>query len=271
MNIEKALDTASGRRILSLLRQGVLTEDYLSNLTDDERRLISIMSDNGFAYQDERGYCLTSKGDECSISVSMEQIIRIGKLIYDKGYNTGKDGNISVRLDSNRILITTSGALLGFLTNDDFAVVDNEGQPLSGSNRKPSSEITLHEGIYRMRPDVNAVIHAHAPYCISLSMLDIDTENNLYSLSSGPIPITEMALPSTKESWEKVRPFVLDRSKAILRRHGAVAWGKDLMTAFVKLEETEHFAKTLVNAMSVKNVSPLNEETSQKLYKQWGL
>lgn len=200
-----------------------------------------------------------------------QNIIKFGKLIYEKCYNAGKDGNISVRLDAEHILITASGALLGFLSEDDLIVVDNDGNPIEHGTKKPSSEITMHTGIYRERPDINAIIHAHAPYCISLSMLDIDTENNLYAVSAGPVPITETALPSTPDSWEKIKPFVKKRSKAILRRHGVVAWGRDLITAFVKLEETEHFAKSLVNALSVKEIRPVEDEIKQKLFKLWGV
>ena len=204
-----------------------------------------------------------------NIEQAKTEIIRFGRLIYDKGYNAGKDGNISIRIDSEHIIITASGTLLGFLNDEDFVIVDNNGNSLNFNKNRPSSEVIMHTGIYSERPDINAVIHAHAPYCISLSMLDIDTENNLYSVSSGPVPITEIALPSTSESWDKIKPFVKKRSKAILRRHGAVAWGKDLTTAFVKLEETEYFAKSLVNALAVKNVSPVEEETKQKLLKMW--
>lgn len=204
-----------------------------------------------------------------NIEQAKTEIIRFGRLIYDKGYNAGKDGNISIRIDSEHIIITASGTLLGFLNDEDFVIVDNNGNSLNFNDNRPSTEVIMHTGIYSERPDINAVIHAHAPYCISLSMLDIDTENNLYSVSSGPVPITEIALPSTSESWDKIKPFVKKRSKAILRRHGAVAWGKDLTTAFVKLEETEHFAKSLVNALAVKNVSPVEEETKQKLLKMW--
>ena len=200
-----------------------------------------------------------------------EKIMAIGKLIYDKGYNAGKDGNISIRIDSERILITTSGALLGFLSEKDLVLVDNNGKMIDANGKKPSSEVILHTGIYKERPDVNAVIHAHAPFCISLSMLDIDTENDIYAVSAGPLPITEIALPSTSDSFEKIKPFVKNRSKAILRRHGAVSWGKDLMTAFVKLEETEHFAKSLVNALAVKDIQPVPEEIRQELFDLWGM
>ena len=200
-----------------------------------------------------------------------QEIISFGKLIYDKGYNAGKDGNISVRLDANRILITRSGALLGFLTDDDFVVVDNDGKPVWKGTKKPSSEIVMHIGIYRERPDVNAVIHAHAPYCISLSMLDVDTLNDIYAVSAGPLPITEIAFPSTPDSWEKIKPYVKERSKAILKRHGMVAWGKDLTTAFVKLDETEHFAKIMVNSLSVKSVKPVDKEIKQQLFKYWNI
>lgn len=204
------------------------------------------------------------------IEKDIDQIIKIGKLIYDKGYNAGKDGNISIRVDSERIIITTTGALLGFLTKEDFVLIDKEGKVVDGfTAKRPSTEVSLHTGIYKARPDVNAVIHAHAPYCISLSMIDIDTDNNIYNVSAGPVPITDIAIPSSPDSWEKIAPYVKTRSKAILRRHGAVAWGKDIMTAFVKLEETEHFAKSLVNALCVKNVTPVNEEMKHELFKIW--
>ena len=203
------------------------------------------------------------------IKKQKEQIIEIGKLIYDKGYNSGKDGNISIRLENGDVLITTSGALLGFLTQDDFVLVDGNGIVIDGAEQKPSSEVIMHAGIYRERPDVRAVIHAHAPYCIALSMLDIDTERNLYAVSYGPVPLTEIALPSTKESWKKIQPFVKNRSKAILRRHGIVSWGKDLLTAFVKLEETESFAKAVVVAMAATKIQPLTEETKRNLLNLW--
>lgn len=200
-----------------------------------------------------------------------QEIIQIGKLIYDKGYNAGKDGNISVRLDKDHIMITASGALLGFLTNDDLIIVNNNGDPVDETTKKPSSEIILHTEIYKERSDINAVIHAHAPYSIALSMLDIDIEHHLYSTAAGPIPITETALPSCSDSWDKIQPFVKKRSKAILKRHGLVAWSKDLMTAFVKLEETEHFAKSLVHAFAVKQIEPISQEIQDKLFITWGI
>lgn len=204
------------------------------------------------------------------IAITCEEIISIGKLLYDKGYNSGKDGNISARVDDEHILITASGALLGFLEKQDVVLVDKDGNPVNkNSSKKPSSEIAMHTGIYKERNDINAVIHAHAPYCISLSMLDVETENDLYLVSSGPVPITEIALPSTPETWEKIKPFVKTRSKAILKRHGAVSWGKNLMNAFVKLEETETFAKCLVNAMAVKKIEPLSKEIKTKLFTLW--
>ncbi len=205
------------------------------------------------------------------IKQAKEKIIEVGKLLYDKGYNVGKDGNISMRIDSEHILITQSGALLGFLSEDDLVIVDKEGKTSGDEKKTPSSEITMHIGIYSTRTDVNAIIHAHAPYCISLSMLDIDTDNNIYAVSMGPIPITEIAMPSTPDSWDKIKIYVEKRSKVILKRHGTVTWGKDLTTAFVKLEETEHFAKSLVNALAVKNINPVDEETKQKLFKFWGI
>ncbi len=203
------------------------------------------------------------------IEKKKKEIISFGKLIYDKGYNASIDGNISVRLSDTEILITASGTRLGFLTPDDLVITDYDGKLIKGSHR-PSSETILHTGIYKERPDVNAVIHAHAPNSVALSMLDIDIENNLYA-AMAPIPITEFAVPSTEESYEQMKPFIKKYNWGILRRHGVVTWEKDLLATFLRLEGMEHFAKIMMSALAVTNVKPLPDNDKNRLLKSWGL
>jgi len=197
------------------------------------------------------------------------EIIETGKLMYQKGYNVSIDGNISIRLSDRELLITASGTRLGFLTEDDIVVTDYDGNLLKGS-KKATSEKVLHTQIYKERTDVNAVIHAHAPYSVALSMLDIDVENNLYA-TVAPIPITDFALPSSEESYLKIKPFIKNYNWSILQRHGIVAYEKDLLGAFLRLEGMEHFAKILLSALSVKEVKPLSDENKNKLLKFWGI
>ncbi|MCQ2252801.1 MAG: class II aldolase/adducin family protein [Bacteroidales bacterium] len=199
-----------------------------------------------------------------------EEIISFGKLIYDRGYNVSIDGNISVKISDSEICVTASGSRLGFLEESDLVLVDEDGNLIEGDKR-PTSERILHTNIYKERPDVRAVIHAHAPNSVALSMLGLDLVNNLYS-AMAPIPITEFAVPSTEESWLKLKPYVKDYQWAILQRHGVVCYEKDLLGAFLRLEGMEHYARTLISAMSVDNsVKPLDEADKYRLLKSWGL
>ena len=198
-----------------------------------------------------------------------QDIIETGKLMYQKGYNVSIDGNISVRLSDKELLFTATGARLGFLTENDIVVTDYDGNLLNGS-RKATSEKILHLEIYKERDDVNAVIHAHAPYSVALSMLDIDIENNLYA-TVAPIPITEFAMPSSNESYLKMKPYIKEYNWGILRRHGVVAYEKDLLAAFLRIEGMEHLAKTLIYAFSVGDVKPLSVESKENLLKFWGI
>lgn len=198
-----------------------------------------------------------------------QEIIETGKLMYQKGYNVSIDGNISVRLPGKELMITATGTRLGFLTEEDIVVTDYDGNLLHGTKRATSEKV-LHTQIYKERDDVNAVIHAHAPYCVALSMLDIDIENTLYATVS-PIPITEFAMPSSEESYLKMKSFIKDYNWGILQRHGVVAYEKDLLGAFLRLEGMEHYAKMLIYAFSVKEPNPLSEEYKDKLMRFWGL
>ena len=139
-----------------------------------------------------------------------EQILEFGKLIYDKGYNVSIDGNISIRLSETEILITPTCSRIGFIPFDDLVVIDYNGNLIRG-NKKPTSEYLLHTNIYKERSDVNAVIHVHAPNCIALSLANIDIEKKLY-ITVAPIPTTDFAMPSSPESFEKLKSVLSDYS-----------------------------------------------------------
>ena len=197
----------------------------------------------------------------------ISQIIETGKRMYERGYNVSIDGNISIRLGPNEILMTRSGARLGELKPTDILVVDLEGNRQRGEGT-PSSERNLHLQIYKVRPEVNAVIHAHAPNCIALSLSDIDTLNLTY-IALAPIPITEFAMPSSPESFEKLKPFVMDYNWAILRRHGIVTYEQNIEAAFLRLEGMEHGAKILLAARVAGPLTPVDAITRERLLQTW--
>ncbi len=198
-----------------------------------------------------------------------KQILEFGKLIYDKGYNVSIDGNISIRLSENEILITPTCSRIGFIPFDELVVIDYDGNLIRG-NKKPTSEYLLHTNIYKERSDVNAVIHVHAPNCIALSLANIDIENQLY-ITVAPIPTTDFAMPSSPESYEKLKLFIQKYNWAILRRHGVVTYESDLLSAFLRLEGMELLAKILISALSISKPEPLSEEIKMKLLKFWNI
>ena len=89
-------------------------------------------------------------------------IVEVGRRMYARGYTASNDGNISVRLGSDRLLMTPKGVCKGFMTPDMMCITDLEGRKVQG-DRDPSSEMLMHLEVYRQRPDVQAVVHAHPP------------------------------------------------------------------------------------------------------------
>ena len=104
------------------------------------------------------------------------EMVRVGRLMWERGYVAATDGNLSARLGSNRLLVTASGLSKGFLSDDDLIVIGLDGEPVSAyraRGKRPSSEISMHLEVYRQRPDVNAVVHAHPPLATAFSIAGV--------------------------------------------------------------------------------------------------
>lgn len=174
-----------------------------------------------------------------------EEICLVGKLLYDRGYVVSNDGNISVRIAENEILITPSGVGKGRMTTDMLVRTDLEGNILEG-DRYPSSESKMHLMVFRQRPDVMSVVHAHPPISTAFAIARRPlTERYLAEMvvGLGEVPVTEFAMPSTDQVPDSVAPFVADHSAVLLANHGALAWGPSLWSAFDRLEVVEQTAR----------------------------
>jgi L-fuculose-phosphate aldolase len=198
-----------------------------------------------------------------------DELVRIAHLIYERGYNVSIDGNVSARLPDGTILITPSGAHNGFVTADQLVVMDRDGNVVRGQGRA-SSERILHLEAYRVRPDVGAVIHAHAPHALAASLAGIDLMQIVVSVA--PVPTTEYARPSSAESAERMRPFLRGYDWGILPRHGVVTMGPDLWSAFLRLEGLEHYAHVVLLAHATgRPIAPLSDDRQTELLRFWGL
>ncbi|HUY15620.1 MAG TPA: class II aldolase/adducin family protein [Terriglobia bacterium] len=173
------------------------------------------------------------------------EIIEIGRWLHQFGYVTGFDGNVSARLDNRRILCTPTTICKGMMAVDDLIIVDYEGKKISG-RRNVTSEIAMHLLIYKRRPDVHGVVHAHPPTATGYAAAGLSLNKALVSevvLSLGCIPLARYGTPGTPELTEALRPLVSSYDAILMANHGVVTCGPDLMRAYFKMETVEHFAK----------------------------
>jgi L-fuculose-phosphate aldolase len=172
-------------------------------------------------------------------------IVEVGRRMYARGYTASNDGNISVRLGSDRLLMTPKSVCKGFMTPDMMCITDLDGRKLAG-DRDPSSEMQMHLEVYRQRPDVNAVVHAHPPVATGFAVAGIPLDRAVLAevvTTLGSVPIADYATPSTKELPDAVRKYVKAHDGMLLANHGALTLGTDLFAAYYKMETIEHFAR----------------------------
>src|SRR5256886_4191298 len=172
-------------------------------------------------------------------------IVEIGRRMYARGYTASNDGNISVRLGSDRLLMTPKSVCKGFMTPDMMCVTDLDGRKLQG-DRDPSSEMLMHLEVYGQRPDVKAVVHAHPPIATGFAVAGIPLTRAVLAevlTTLGSIPIAEYGTPSTSELPQAVRKYIKAHDGLLLANHGAVTCGPTAMSAYYKMETIEHFAR----------------------------
>src|SRR6266487_5252699 len=193
-------------------------------------------------------------------------LVRICKLMYERSYVVSSDGNVTVLLDDGRVLATPTMTCKGRTTEDMLAVTDLEGRPLN--DRRASSELAMHLLIYRERPDVKAVCHAHPPHGTAFAVAGLPIDQPILSeviLTLGCVPLAEYGTPSTDELSDAMRPLVKHHNALLMANHGAVAYGSDLWQAFDRLETLEHTAKITILSRILGGSRNLPAEAIEKL------
>lgn len=171
-----------------------------------------------------------------------------GKLLHRRGYVSGTDGNLSVRVGPECVLVTPSGVSKRFMRSGDMVLVSLDGKKLAGS-REPSSEIGMHLKIYKLRPDITAVVHAHP--CISTGFASagiglIEPVCSELVLTLGKVPLAPYALPGSDELAKALEPFIPDHNAILMQNHGVVAYGETLERAYMNMETVEHCARIML-------------------------
>jgi L-fuculose-phosphate aldolase len=196
-------------------------------------------------------------------------ICEIGRRLWWRGFVASNDGNISVRIGPDRLLMTPTSVSKGFMTPDMMVITDLDGTLVSGApGRKPSSEVLMHLVAYRERPDVGAVVHAHPPLSTGFAVAGIPLDRAVLAevvTTLGSIPIADYGTPSTTELADAVRPYVKSHDGLLLANHGALALGKDLFGAYYKMETIEHFAQISLVARQLGRENLLSREEVGRL------
>ena len=199
-----------------------------------------------------------------------KQICEIGKRIYDKGFIAANDGNISVKLNPNEYLCTPTGVSKGFMTTDMICKVDATGEVLqSKEGCRPSSEIKMHLRVYKERPDVNSVVHAHPPYATSYAIVGIPLTEPIMPeaiIILGCVPIAEYGTPSTDEIPNAVAKYLQHYDAVLLENHGALSYAGDLLAAYHKMESLEFYAQLLFISNQIGKPQHLNGQRIAQLY-----
>lgn len=205
------------------------------------------------------------------------EMVRIGRWMYERGYLAGYEGNLSARLDNpQHILITPSGLHKGVLEPDHLLVVDADGRRVdapTAANRdlRPSSELPMHLEAYCQRPDIGAVVHAHPPHAVALSIAGLPIADNLIPevvVLLERIPVTPYATPSSEENAAAIRAVIGRYNALVLERHGSLTVGRTLMEAFMRLETVESSARIAWLTAVLGANRPLAAEHLAKLHAQ---
>lgn len=200
------------------------------------------------------------------LSKEVKKIIEYGKLCGEKNYTPGYSGNISARYKDG-MLITTSGSSNGYLSDNEIVYTNFEGKSLE-EGKKPSSEKFLHIEIYKQRPDINYIIHVHAPYLSSFAsagkdlMAPIMAENVFYF---GGIPLADYALPSTMELVENTVKYFDKFDAVLMANHGFVVASKTIEDAYMKLELAESYAQVVLNTYLLGGAKLLSNSQADEI------
>jgi len=196
-----------------------------------------------------------------------DDIIRIGQLVYQKGWVAANDGNISIRLDAERVLCTPTGVSKGMMHADDLIICDLQGNKLEGRKER-TSEIMMHLTIYGLRPDVRAVVHAHPPVSTGFASAGRQLNQALLPevvITLGCVPLAAYGLPGTPALTDPMLPLIPKYDAIMLANHGSVCYSDDVWKAFFKMETVEHFARIALVAELLGGATVLPRAEVDKL------
>ncbi len=199
---------------------------------------------------------MTQGSDRNDEATRRQEIVEVCRLMYRRNLIAASDGNVSVRWGESYLITTPTGLYKGFLRPEDLVITDLDGRlapesvaPLNG--HRPSAELRLHLEVYRQRPDVRAVVHAHPPIATALTVAGVSLAPCILPetlVTLGTILTTAYATPTSAQGPEVIRPHIRDHDALVLDRHGAVTVGENVFSAYARMEKVENTAEVILAA-----------------------
>ncbi len=195
------------------------------------------------------------------------KLIKTSRYLKNNGFLTATNGNISVRINKDRFIITPKGKDKGQLKKSDLIVMNVFGDKIYGKYQ-PSGEWMVHAMIYMRRSDIKAVIHTHPVYTTALSLTNFDINKPVLPeiiVDIGKIALVGYAKFYTKELVYNLQRYVKNHNTFILRNHGLITIGRSLEEALFRTEKVEYLCKVLFIANSFGEVNILSKTQVTKL------
>jgi L-fuculose-phosphate aldolase len=196
-----------------------------------------------------------------------EQICEIGRRLYARGFAAANDGNITVRLNEKEILCTPTMVSKGYMKPDDVCKVDYDGKQLAGSRRR-TSEVLLHLVVYKLNPNVQAVVHCHPPHATAFAVAHEPIPKCVLpevEVFLGEVPIAPYETPGGQKFADTIAPYVKDCNTILLANHGTVSFGPSLENAYFNTEIIDAYCRILILSRMLGRVNYFSEDQTREL------
>lgn len=196
-----------------------------------------------------------------------EQIVKIGRKMYQQGYVVTNDGNITVKVSPDELWVTPTGVSKGEMTPDMMVKMDLDGNLLEGGGQ-PSSEVKMHLRVYKENRGIRSVVHAHPVFATTFACAGIALDAPILMeaiMQLGAVPLAHYAKPGTYDVPDSIAPYCKDYNAVLLSNHGALTWGESLLLAYHRMEVLETYARIIWNTMLLKKQVPMSERQIAEL------
>ncbi len=191
-----------------------------------------------------------------------ELMCEIGRRCHEMRFTEANGGNISCRLDEERILCTPTLISKGHMTPDDLVVINTDGQVIEG-RRQTTSEIRIHLYALAQRPDIQAVVHAHPRSATAFAIARRPLPQGALpeiEFHMGPVPLARFGRAGTPKLVETLEPYIMEATSILLAHHGAMTLGTGLMDAYWKMEVLDAYCDTVLRALALGTIQGVTPE-----------